>query len=203
MGRYYIYRHIRLDKNIPFYIGKGTVAENCVTHSVIYRRAYSELNRNIIWKGIAKRSGCEVEIIYETDCRKEIDRKEIEFIKLYGRIDLGTGSLSNLTSGGDGQYEVSEEAIRRGVEKRTKNGTYKKCSDVNSRPLAVYDKDGVFIKEYKSKRQCASDLHVDLSVVFTAIKEKRMFVGVFFSNEIRDKIDISEYRVQRFFRKKR
>lgn len=33
MGKYYIYRHIRLDTNEPFYIGKGTKAnKNFLVH---------------------------------------------------------------------------------------------------------------------------------------------------------------------------
>jgi hypothetical protein len=202
MRTYYIYRHIRHDKNTPFYIGKGTVTDNCVTHDVIYRRAYSNLGRNKIWHGITSRTGYDVEIIYATNDRKEIDKKEIEFIKLYGRIDIGTGTLCNLTSGGDGQYEVTSEALKKGVEKRIMNGTYLSVGLKNSRPVHTYDKDGKYLKSYISKRECAKDLMIDVSIVFTGIKQKRMFANVFFSNEKTSNIDLSCYTASKFTRKR-
>lgn len=108
-GKYYIYRHIRLDKNEPFYIGVGTktvkVHKNAKneTYKEIYRRAYQRANRNEIWKKIVNKTKYIVEIIYESDNYNFIEQKEIEFIKLYGRKNLKTGILVNLTDGGKGK----------------------------------------------------------------------------------------------------
>lgn len=44
----------------------------------------------------------EIEILMDGITFDEAKLKEIEFIKLYGRIDLGNGTLANLTDGGDG-----------------------------------------------------------------------------------------------------
>lgn len=85
-----VYRHIRLDKNVPFYIGIGTRKS----------RAYDKW-RNKIWKSIVAKTPYEVEILFEGLTRNQAENKEREFIKLYGRIDLGTGTLANLTNGGD------------------------------------------------------------------------------------------------------
>lgn len=41
-GKYYLYRHIRLDKNEPFYIGIGTKNK----HKYPYFRAKSKAERN-------------------------------------------------------------------------------------------------------------------------------------------------------------
>ena len=41
-------------------------------------------------------------------CRKG-ETLEFEFIKLYGRTDLGLGTLTNLTNGGEGQLNPSAE----------------------------------------------------------------------------------------------
>jgi hypothetical protein len=46
--------------------------------------------------------------------------KEIEFIKLYGRIDLGTGCLANLTDGGDKLANLSELSRKKIREVRAK-----------------------------------------------------------------------------------
>jgi len=55
MGKHYLYRHIRLDKNIPFYIGIGTVEKKRLgsnTESVYFSRAYNMTKRSSIWKKI-------------------------------------------------------------------------------------------------------------------------------------------------------
>jgi predicted GIY-YIG superfamily endonuclease len=88
---YCLYRHIRLDKNEPFYIGIGTLD-----------RPYSKHQRNRYWNYIVKKTDYNVEILLDGLTWEVACEKEKEFIKLYGRKDLGYGSLVNLTDGGDG-----------------------------------------------------------------------------------------------------
>jgi hypothetical protein len=90
----YVYRHIRLDKNEPFYIGIGSDMTN--------KRANERARRSELWKKIVAKSEYEIEILMDDITFEEAKSKEIEFIKLYGRIDLGNGTLANLTDGGDG-----------------------------------------------------------------------------------------------------
>lgn len=99
-GKYYLYRHIRLDKNEPFYIGISTkYPEDYLWNS--YSRANKRAGRNSIWKRIIKKTDYKVEILLESNSRDFILEKEREFIKLYGRVNLKTGTLANLTDGGD------------------------------------------------------------------------------------------------------
>lgn len=95
--QHYLYRHIRLDKYEPFYIGIGTRINNCDIS-----RANRISGRNLIWKRIVKKSNYKVEILLESDNYNFIKEKEIEFIKLYGRKNIRTGTLANLTDGGEG-----------------------------------------------------------------------------------------------------
>jgi hypothetical protein len=90
----YVYRHIRLDKNEPFYIGIGSDMTN--------KRANERARRSELWKKIVAKSEYEIEILFDNITFEEAKSKEIEFIKLYGRIDLKNGTLANLTDGGDG-----------------------------------------------------------------------------------------------------
>lgn len=110
---YYIYRHIRPDKNCPFYIGRGKLYERMIEP----RRAYEVKRRNHLWQGIVDRNGgnYEVEILYWSANREHILEKEREFIALYGKIIDGTGTLCNLTDGGDGSLGLkhSEEVLAR------------------------------------------------------------------------------------------
>jgi|AntAceMinimDraft_18_1070375.scaffolds.fasta_scaffold07388_1 hypothetical protein len=106
-----VYRHIREDKNEPFYIGVG-IREN---------RAYQKgIYRNKIWNRITNKTNYSVEILLKDLSISDALTKEIEFIKLYGRIDNKTGCLSNLTDGGEGSFGVvqSKETIKKRFESR-------------------------------------------------------------------------------------
>jgi hypothetical protein len=117
MNKYYLYRHVRLDKNEPFYIGIGSKQNRSHPHwKSEYRRAF-ETNRkeSYIWNNIASKTEYEVEILFESNNYNFIKQKEIEFIELYGRINKNTGCLANMTDGGDGfiGYIYSKEKIEK------------------------------------------------------------------------------------------
>src|SRR5690606_29687703 len=107
LNKYYLYRHIREDKNIPFYIGIGKKRSREIGGiRTEYYRAFIT-TRNCIWKSIVNRTSYFIDIVFETDDYELILQKEIEFIRLYGRIDQGDGTLSNQTDGGEGITNLS------------------------------------------------------------------------------------------------
>jgi hypothetical protein len=115
----YVYRHIRVDKNEPFYIGigKGDGYE--------FERAYykSIEKRNKIWIDIINKTSYEVEILFDNITWEEACQKEKEFITLYGRINLGTGTLANMTDGGEGMVGVvRSEEYKLKLSQRQKDG---------------------------------------------------------------------------------
>ena len=87
-----VYQHRRKDNSEVFYVGIG---ENI-------QRAYHTSSRNRHWKNTVKKVEYVVEILYENISWEEACKKEQELIKLYGRKDLGLGSLVNKTDGGEG-----------------------------------------------------------------------------------------------------
>lgn len=101
----YVYRHVRLDKNEPFYIGIGKDEY----------RANSDRNRNIHWKNIVSKTEYRVDILFDDLDYEEAKEKEREFISLYGRSDLEKGTLCNMTDGGEGCLGLkhSEEARKK------------------------------------------------------------------------------------------
>ena len=112
---HYLYRHVRLDTNQPFYIGIGRKKDKEYTSiKKEYRRAYCKSKRTTFWKNIIAKTDYEVEILLESDDYEFIKQKEIEFITLHGRKDLGKGTLVNMTDGGDGTLNVlvTEESKR-------------------------------------------------------------------------------------------
>ena len=90
----YVYRHIRLDENIPFYIGIGTDSK--------YTRANSNKSRSKYWKNIVSKTDYEVEILFDDIDLDFAREKEREFISIHGRSDINKGTLCNLTDGGEG-----------------------------------------------------------------------------------------------------
>lgn len=80
MSNHYLYRHIRLDKNEPFYIGIGTkedVHKRSTKPSFMHKRAYSKNDRNNHWKYIVAKTSYEIEILLESDDYELIKQKEI------------------------------------------------------------------------------------------------------------------------------
>ena len=106
----YVYRHIRLDKNEPFYIGIGSDSEGQ------YKRAHDKNRKhNQIWRNIVAKTNYEVEILLDGLTWDDATKKEIELISLYGRINKKTGVLANMTDGGDGNLGLvhSAEALKK------------------------------------------------------------------------------------------
>ena len=95
----YVYTHRRLDTNEIFYIGIGGF--NLSEKEGSYKRAFCK-KRTIFWKNITSKTDYTVEITLDNLSLEEASNKEIEYIKLYGRRDLGLGALVNLTDGGEG-----------------------------------------------------------------------------------------------------
>jgi hypothetical protein len=109
----YVYRHIRLDKNEPFYIGIGS--------DKTYKRAYKTKGRSKYWENISI-NGYEIEIFMDNITWEDACKKEVEFISMYGRKDLGQGTLVNLTNGGDGSPGVIVSEKTRSYHKVNNKG---------------------------------------------------------------------------------
>jgi hypothetical protein len=88
-----VYRHVRLDTNEVFYIGIGNEKRPFVK---------SKGHRNKWWKHIVDKTEYQIDILFDNLSWEQAVEKEKEFIQLYGRRDLGLGTLVNMTDGGDG-----------------------------------------------------------------------------------------------------
>jgi mannose/fructose/N-acetylgalactosamine-specific phosphotransferase system component IIB len=107
----YLYRHIRLDKNEPFYIGIGSDEK--------FKRANEKSRRNKIWNDIVSKTDYKIEILFENLTWEQACEKEKEFIALYGRINKKTGVLVNLTDGGEGTKGVIKSIeLRKSISER-------------------------------------------------------------------------------------
>jgi hypothetical protein len=114
MIEYYVYAYLREDGS-PYYIGKGKG-----------RRAYSKSHS-------VKLPADKSRIVFITSNLTDAESQmlEVQLIEQYGRKDLGTGILRNMTNGGDGGegYKHTKEMIEYLREKsigRTHSDSHKK-----------------------------------------------------------------------------
>lgn len=114
MSEYYLYRHIRLDTNKVLYIGIAKKTSNFSGSYTEYKRAHCRFRRSQFWKNIILKTPYRVEILFESTDLNLIKSKETEFIKLYGRRDIGLGELVNHNDGGAGAFgNVASASTRR------------------------------------------------------------------------------------------
>lgn len=137
----YIYRHIRLDRNEVFYIGKGTNTNGR------YSRSMTKTSRTSRWHNIVNKHDYRVEIIIDNLNEVEANEKEVELILLYGRLDLGTGTLVNLTDGGESNNGTSDETRKK--QSDAKKG--KKASEETKRKQSEAHKGKKLSEEHKEK----------------------------------------------------
>ena len=157
----YIYRHIRLDKNEPFYIGIGSDDK--------YKRAYSVNPRTKHWKNITALTPYQVEIVLDNLTWEEACKKEQEFIQLYGRKDKGLGSLCNYTDGGEGAYgrvltNESKKKISQSVSGKN-HGMYQKTHTEKA-------------KEKIAKAGCKQVINIVTKTVYSSVKEAAAILGL-------------------------
>jgi hypothetical protein len=199
----YVYRHIRLDKNEPFYIGIGNND---------YRRSMSKRSRNAMWNNIVTKTDYEVEIMLDGLTWDEACEKEKEFIAIYGRRDLKTGILCNMTDGGEGtigrkisdinrinlinrnignNYGKLTKGIKRTEEQKQKlkglwsgskhplYGTNRSIEVKNKIAISknclpfVVYKDNEIIGKYLLQSECAKELKINKSAINMCLNGKR------------------------------
>jgi hypothetical protein len=136
---YYVYEYRRTTASAngtvgsPYYVGKGKG-----------RRAYSE-GRGV---NLPKDMSC---IVLVSENMNEADALQLEIllISLYGRIDIGTGTLRNMTNGGDGTSGwVPSDETRANIskanigKKRTEETNAKHSKSVTGDKNHMYGKTG-------------------------------------------------------------
>lgn len=103
---YFVYGLYRSGNNVPFYIGKARYARRPFEHiDEAFREISSKKNLhkiNTIKKIAREQQAIIIRILFSSKDENEVLQEEIRLISHYGRADIGTGVLTNMTAGGDG-----------------------------------------------------------------------------------------------------
>ena len=170
MGRYtptnnaYVYTHKRLDKDCIFYVGIGSSAN--------YKRAYQTHKRNDHWTRVNNLTKIEVEVLFDGLTLGVANYYEKYLIATYGRVNKGTGTLVNMTDGGDGVrgWVITEEGRKRmslakkGIVRSAE--TRLKSKLAQAYPVIQMTREGEFIREW----DCATTASQELFGIKTSSK---------------------------------
>lgn len=150
---YYVYRHVDNINNIPFYIGIGTNNNN----SLSYNRSKEKNSRSQSWKDYVKsiNNDYTIDIMFETNDYLLVNKKEREFVKLYGRKDKNLGTLLNKDNAGKGKRELSQKSFEAMIGKQ------------KLKSVVVYNSLGEKIGEF-DRSQSASEF---TNVPYLSIKQ--------------------------------
>jgi hypothetical protein len=110
----YVYRDPRpLKKDQPVYVGKGT-GDRDLSHwsRGSHNKPFQDFISHLKQRGLV--ASCER--VFETEVEAEAFAKEIELITFYGRRNTGTGTLFNLTDGGEGASGMLKTAEQKAVD---------------------------------------------------------------------------------------
>ncbi len=187
----YVYRHIRLDKNEPFYIGIGSCLNRC----------YIKIRRNKHWHSITDKTDYRVDIIFDDLSLEDAKEKEKELIYLYGKKVNG-GTLVNITDGGDGSWGIkaTKEQIEIRRNRMIENNHFKgKKHSVESkekmrlaklgskRAKEGYIKRAIKMKEYTGSNHWNSKpvLDFETGIYYSSVKEAAFFADMNITTFIR------------------
>lgn len=175
MHAFYVYAHYKEDPTfnllaIPYYIGKGIKNR----WKKITGRTKQHLN-------IIKKYGLWVKKLYENLTENEAFNIEKEEIKKYGRQNIGTGPLINLTDGGEGASglifpEKSKEALRKARQRQLSDPewvtNWKKALNIACETVEYKERQSVLKKElYENKPEIKKKISRKMKILYSLCPE--------------------------------
>jgi hypothetical protein len=192
-ANFYLYRHIRKDTGMPFYIGIGS-----------RYRAFTHSNRNKWWHHIVNKHGFEVEIMLDGLTKDQAFAKEIEFISLYGRVVDG-GILVNKSIGGEapalGCKMAEKEKLNRSkrftgagnpmygrkrddikvymanYKEKCRKATIEANKKYKSKPITAINLQTSESTQFPSQREASRQLSLDQSRIFLVLRQRAKTTG--------------------------
>jgi hypothetical protein len=139
--KFYVYVYSDPANDTPFYVGMGK-GNRKFAHLREAKNnpepVQGQHKLNTIRKMIREGRNPAIEVVYETEYRDHALEFECSLIATLGRQDLGTGTLTNKTSGGEGVSGISDEQ-REIISSRMKGKSPARNTVTGSNELASID----------------------------------------------------------------
>jgi len=157
MNKTVVYFHICATTNQVVYVGIGDV-----------KRPYVKVGRSKFWSNYTNKYGYYVQVMHTDLSWEKACELEKEYIKQFGRRDLGLGNLLNMTAGGEGRVDaVVTESTRR------------KMARNQAKRIQQLDLDGNVIATYEMALDAAKESGIYCSNISNCCKGKRKTCGGF------------------------
>lgn len=173
MNKFYTYCLIDPRDCQPFYVGKGTGMrmydhwKNRNTKRVTNMR----LKQRLLEMEMLNIKPVYVVSIDGVTSSEALD-KEIELIALYGRLDIGTGCLCNLTDGGEGVSAVGDSSKQKWRQSF--------MSTPRGKPVSQYTLSGEYVTSFPSAKRASEIVRgANQSYITQCCKGKRVSAGGF------------------------
>lgn len=150
MTDYYVYVFIDLAINETFYIGKGR-GDRYLDHLALCHKQNTAFYKRLHPMVMTRKE--DIHVIFLKSGMTEIEafEFEIEMIAKYGRLDLGTGCLTNRTDGGDSpagnsswlteaqRVELSNRVRKRFEDPKERERSRKRGIVSHGRPIEAFN----------------------------------------------------------------
>lgn len=124
---FYVYRHIRLDTNTPFYVGKGK------------GNRYRETGkRNTYWKKIVTKHGLKAEIVASGLSESEAFALEIALIRTYRAFQMAEANFADGGQGASGVRMSPENLLKLSARSKGKKHSERTRKQMSERHKADY-----------------------------------------------------------------
>jgi len=170
----YVYLHRKKTDDSIFYVGISSYNKDGS-----YYRANRKHNRSKLWNNIVNKYGYYIEIYKENITWEDACFYEKELIKKYGRIDNGSGTLSNHTIGGDGSVGLSEKT-KMSISKKLKLAWDSGKFDSAKNKIYQYNLDGKLIKSYISAKEAEKETGICSQSIYSVLNNCGLSAGGFF-----------------------
>lgn len=138
-----VYIHRKLTNREVFYVGIGNKDRP-------YQKAPT--SRSVLWHRVVAKHGYYIEIIRTGLTNEEACNIEIDLIDLIGRRDKKTGTLVNLTNGGEGVVGANQEHQQKRIICLNTGVIYKSIREYCKHNRCSHSTiSGLLIREYSSK----------------------------------------------------
>jgi len=176
--KYYVYSH-RKENGDLFYIGMGSG-----------KRAYKKDTRSSFWKKTFNKYGLIVNILFSELTKKEAYQIEEYLVRYYGRRNLNTGILVNLTNGGEGDcgYKPTIETLK--LKSKILKG--KKQSEESNIKRSI-----TLISNRNISKKCKKVIDTETNIVYSSVIEVSEVFNISYSS-LKKKLNGARYNDTKF-----